>query len=422
MAVLNEVLWTQAQIIDDYGCGTHGNWGTMERTFLAYLAVCLPGARRHDAWVEKAVECLDVTILQPCSPDGGWPEPPGYAHWGMLKGMELIEVIGRAGATPDKVAEWDRKLRRMMEYQWRLMKSDDQLPAIGDGWYVFRNDIYMAFARRYQKPEWAAACLRHGWRPAGRDLLHTGLIPEVGDLVKSSASRPSDNLPHDGYALFRDGQTQLTMFYGYQSGHGHFDTLSFMLYAHGQDFISEHVADARIRGTGYGSRWDEKWTRASRSHCMLMVDDETWSAQTPGKCLLWDANTPGKSHGIFQAPAYPGVTVTREVVQDGGAFDLTDTIQGGPHGGQRHTWRAMFPSSAEIAREGRILTVTLGGKAVRIDPSKLDDDVEIILDTAPPEGFSGVEEITQRGKMLLLARKIQADQKTVFRVRLEVVP
>ena len=77
---------------------------------------------------------------------------------------------------------------------------------------------------------------------------------------------------------------------------------------------------------------------------------------------------------------------------------------------------------AEIVRKDRVFTVTLGGKAVRIDLSKLDDDVEISLGTAPPEGFSGVEEVTQHGKMLLLARKMEPDQKTIFRVRLEVVP
>jgi hypothetical protein len=399
LAVTYEILWLHSRIIEEHGCGIQGNWGTMERTFLAYLAVILPGASQRELWIEKAIECLHKTILGPCSPDGGYSEPPGYAHWPMLKGLELMELLARCGSLGDTASDCDARLRRMMEYQWRLMNPDDLLPEIGDGWYIFRGDVYMRFARRYQMKELAAACLRHDWKPSGGDLLFSGNVPECTGI--SVAERLSDLLRHDGYALFRAKDTQLTLFYGYQAGHGHFDTLSFQLFAHGRLFVAENVAKASTLGCGYGSRFNAEWTRASRSHSMLLVDDKSYTEQKPGECLRWD-----KTSGTFRAPAYPDVIVSREVRQDGQRFMFVDQIEGGTKLGRYHTWRAFFPHDVDLSLAGRTVLAKTSAGSVRFD---FGEDAEIVLETAPPPDAPPMEEIVQRGKMLLLRRLIPGD-------------
>jgi hypothetical protein len=216
-----------------------------------------------------------------------------------------------------------------------------------------------------------------------------------------------------------------------------------MLHAHGRDFITEHVASAKTLGCGYGSRFNGDWTRASRSHCMVLVDDKTYTEQKPGRCLKWDAARPGRAHGVFQASAYPGVVVTREIVQEGARFLFTDAIEGGAEvrlsdedrkrladaqlqadagAGAWHTWRAFFPGAAKVLRRPGEVLVSLDGRAVRLDLGGLDPDVEVLLDTAPPADMAGMEEIVHRGRMLLLRRRIGGDRRTVFRVGIEVLP
>lgn len=413
------VLWFLTREIDTYGCGVHGNWGTMERTFLLRAAGFFPFASRRETWIEKAVECLEETILSKASPDGGWSEPPGYTHHALLKGLDMLELLEAAGER-GHVEKFGPGLKKMMAFQWRILQPSGVMPPIGNGWHVLRADIYNRYARRFGIGPLMQLCFDDGWRPTGKDLLSPGTVPKLLPEDRMIGQRGSDLLPHDGYALFRpDAETQLQIFFGWQMGHGHADTLSFLLFAHGRPFVEENVSKCNLGpGPNYGSRVAQNWTRQSRSHSMLLADDLSYTEKTPGRCVLWEGSGQ-KIHGIFEAPAYPGVLAQREVVMDGRSFVLKDRLSALPEGAGEFTWRAHFPEDITLRLDGTVVTASAPEGEVRFLFSDLPPEAVLSVLTSPPADFKEIEPVSKHGRMLLL--RLPAAEACEVVCRIEIV-
>lgn len=408
-----EAIWFLTREIDEFGFGVHGNWGTMERTFLLRAAGFFPHASRREVWIEKAAECLEQTILDKASPDGGWNEPPGYAHHAMLKGLEMLELFEAAG-DHQRVERFASGLKKMMEFQWRILQPNGAIPPIGNGWHVFRADIYNRYARRFGMGALMKICLEEGWEPTGKDLLSPGAVPELQPGETTLAERGSDLLPHDGYALFRpDARTQLQIFFGGQIGHGHFDTLSLLLYAHGRPFVGECIGTLKNLGPGphYASRAVENWMRQSRSHSMILADDHSYAERIPGTCLAWE-NRPDFVKGVFEATAYPGIVARRSVEMRGFYFILEEHLSGLPENAREFTWRAHFFEDIRLELEGTSVTATAPEGQVRFEFFDLPPGSTLGLDTSPPQDFTDTEPYETRGGLILL-RSPRAESWTI---------
>lgn len=243
--------------------------------------------------------------------EGAW----GYHFYALDALMQLAEMAARNGV--DLYGE-EPNLRNLFLAPMRLLFADGSLPAFNDSGNVSLfsyGRIYEAAYARYGDPLMAAVA---GRQNRGRNSLLWG-APELPRTSLQGLS--SEIFPEAGYAVLRGPSSDHTVsmkFGPHGGGHGHYDKLGLISFAHGGILAVDPGTQS------YAAPTHETWDKLTVAHNTVVIDERTQS-EAQGK-LLWHEFTDLYSAARADAgPAYRNVSLQRTLfVTREYAVDLFD--------------------------------------------------------------------------------------------------
>jgi len=270
---------------------------------------------------------------------GFWPEWSGY-HFVALRGMiHLAEMARHNGYDLYHVEIAGRTMKKMFDAPFLLIKPNFEFPRNKDsgGGNILEYAPYYEVAYAvYRDPKYLALLnitdLQRGTQLVG-ETSALGRAPEpvtifnlVPDFPKDSTTiypPESINMGGNGFAVLRNGtdasRRYLSLDYGIMGGeHGHPDRLQMGYYATGRNWIVDPLNES------YMNPNLQLWYRQSIAHNTLVVDQttQTW---TNGYGNFFGALPEFQVASGGTTTAYPGVTLTRTLLQVGEYFvDLFD--------------------------------------------------------------------------------------------------
>jgi hypothetical protein len=228
-----------------------GNWYLMELNGLAHAAACWPEFRDATNWLDTAISAIVPELKKQVYPDGVHNEMSlGYHHVAANNFAPMIDYARRAGRTlPDDYVRGTENLWNYMAY---ALRPDGRGPLSGDSTpenYAARLAGGLAF---FPRDDWRFI-VSHGKEGRIRDGPPSFVWPDSGQIAMRSGWDPQaqwsyfDAGPHGGW-------------------HGHYDDLSFTLFAFGRDLL----VDGGI-STYKNNGW-RRYFRGSAAHNVILVD------------------------------------------------------------------------------------------------------------------------------------------------------
>jgi hypothetical protein len=298
----NNVLRNAAAVIRRYDAGK-SNWQSWHNAALL-AAGLLVDDKELIALAIDGPSGFKFQAREAITPDGAWYEGSWGYHFFVLNPLlQTREMAVRAGIA---LPEADN-LKRMLDAPLACVFPDNTLPNFSDsnytsvtgearyydiGYRIFRNPRYLAIAtaapRSIESLFWGTDTLE-GRKPE----------PLAGTLQESA-----------GVAVLRVAGSDHTVaikFGPHGSGHGHFDKLSFISYAHG----ARQAVDPGTQA--YAAKTHDTWDKMTIAHNTISVDGQVQKAAT-GKLLEWIARPEMAAIRVSAGPVYPGVELERMLV------------------------------------------------------------------------------------------------------------
>lgn len=268
---------------------------------------------------------------------GFWPEWSGY-HFVALRGMiHLAEMARHNGSDLYHAEIAGRTMKKMFDSPFLLSKPNYEFPRCkdsGGGSILEYAPFYEVGYAVYRDPKYLSLLnlthLERGSQVVG-ETSALGKAPEPITLFELVPELPpgttpvywteSINLEGNGFAVLRnrEEQTYLYLDYGIMGGeHGHPDRLQMGYFAKGRNWIVDPLNES------YMNPNLQLWYRQSIAHNTLVVDQtsQTW---TNGYGNYFGALPSLQVASGGCSTSYPGVTLTRTLVQADGYFlDLFD--------------------------------------------------------------------------------------------------
>ena len=235
--------------------------------------------------------------------DGVWCEGAWGYHFFTIEGIwPLAEAARNCG-----IDLYGEKLKSLFDAPFALVMPNFNLPNFNDsGETGIRGhaDLYELGYARYHNPGYGAILAQSSRH--GSLALYFGVdeIPKAGLQTLGS-----HNATGSGYAMLRRGAddqaTWVCLKYGpHGGGHGHFDKLSFILYARG------HIIGVDAGTKRYASPLHKDWDKTTVAHNTLVVDQES-QQPAQGKCLAFGKEKDVDFAVADAGPIYEGVRFTR---------------------------------------------------------------------------------------------------------------
>ena len=268
---------------------------------------------------------------------GFWPEWSGY-HFVALRGMiHLAEMARHNGYDLYHMEIAGRSMKKMFDSPFELILPNFEFPRCKDsgggnileyapyyevGYAVYRDPKYLALLnlthlQRGTQVVGESSALGKAPEPVTIFNLVPGLPPDTMDIYPPE----SFNLEGNGFAVLRDKdpRTYLYLDYGILGGeHGHPDRLQMGYFADRRNWIVDPLNEV------YSNPNLQLWFRQSIAHNTLVVDQttQTW---TNGHGNFFGALPALQVASGSSSTEYPGVTLTRTLLQAGSYFiDLFD--------------------------------------------------------------------------------------------------
>lgn len=268
---------------------------------------------------------------------GFWAEWSGY-HFVALRGMiHLAEMARHNGYDLYHTEIAGRTMKKMFDSPFLLFKPNYEFPRCKDsgggsileyapfyevGYAVYRDPKYLSLLnlthlQRGSQIVGETSALGNAPEP----ITMFNLVPELPRGTTPLYTEESINLEGNGFAVLRDReeQTYLYLDYGIMGGeHGHPDRLQMGYYAKGRNWIVDPLNES------YMNPNLQLWYRQSIAHNTLVIDQtsQTW---TNGYGNFFGALPSLQVASGGCTTSYPGVTLTRTLVQAEGYFlDLFD--------------------------------------------------------------------------------------------------
>jgi oligo-alginate lyase len=274
------------------------NWGTWSSAAVGLAGYALGDSALVDVALHGPVNDRSRGFLHQMdllfSPDGHYLEGPYYARYALLPFFALAEAVERHQPERHIYAYRDRILKKAYDALVRTALPDGRLPALNDSSrsmglqaeaVIFGNAL--TGSRYGAEPEHLSLAVLHGRVPltkAGLELARAvaaaGEVPPLS--LGSLELRDGPDGDRGGIGILRAGrgrdQTMLLMKYGaHGMGHGHFDTLSFLLYDGGQVVVPDYGYARFINvETKSGGRYlpeNATWAATTIAHNTLVVDE-----------------------------------------------------------------------------------------------------------------------------------------------------
>lgn len=268
---------------------------------------------------------------------GFWAEWSGY-HFVALRGMiHLAEMARHNGIDLYHREIAGRTMKKMFDVPLLLIKPNFEFPRTKDsgggsileyapyyevGYAVYRDPKYLSIMHLSHLDRGSQLVGEtSGLGRAPEPVTMFTLVPELPRSTTPVLTDESVDLPGNGFAVLRSApeQTYLYLDYGIMGGeHGHPDRLQMGYYATGRNWIVDPLNES------YMNPNLQLWYRQSIAHNTLVVDQtsQTW---TNGYGRFFGALPAVQVASGGSTTAYPGVTLTRTLIQRGNYFlDLFD--------------------------------------------------------------------------------------------------
>lgn len=295
-----------------------GNWTVRHNA--AHLAVGL--VLKDQALVDLALDSefgFRDELRRGITAEGPWHEGSwGYHFYTMEPLFLMAEMTARAGLAVPEIGH----LKKMLDAPLACMLPDGTLPNFNDsgftslrayaryydiGYRLFGDRRYLRIVREAERGLEAML-----W---GATEVGEGVVPELKSNV----------LPQAGFATLRapgSDHTVAVKFGAHGGGHGHFDKLSFVSFAHGR-------AQAVDPGTqSYAYKTHHTWDKVTVSHNTVVLD-ETTQAESTGRLLEWHAGEIASAVRLDAGPVYKNARLERLLVHTAGytvdVFDIVTT-------------------------------------------------------------------------------------------------
>lgn len=305
------------------------NWQTWHNA-----AMISAGAVLGDGeWVKRSIcdpgNGFADQMVMSVSDDGMWYENSWGYHFYTLRAMiHIIEAARRLG-----IGLWGHpRLQRMFTVPIDYAMPNGRLPRFGDdvntsmgsaaaslefAYHAYRQKRMLSYLP--QRPTWDSVML-------GRSVSETQDRPPLKSCL----------FPAAGHAILRTGGphglASAITFGPYGGFHGHFDKLSFVLYAHGKEL---GVDPGRAASQAYRLPIHRNWYKATLSHNAVTVDGKSQSPAT-GQLLWFDARPQRAALAVRCTEAFDGVAHTRLLLQTQDYLLVLDDLQSQvPH---RYAW------------------------------------------------------------------------------------
>jgi hypothetical protein len=309
------------------------NWQTYHNSAFMMIG----GVLGDDDLVKRALEDpenghayqMDVSVL----PGGMWYENSWSYHFYTLGAVERIIESGRRLGLD---LYDDPRVKSMYTVALDYVMADGTLPRFGDAlttgtqshryetaYHVWKDPAFLAILP--EGPTWDSIMLGRTEQPSGR------LSEDRKSQLKEGA----------GHAILRTGGRNgfscAVLTYGPFGGfHGHFDKLSFVYFALGQELGYD---PGRARSQAYRLPVHKNWYRATTSHNTALVDRES-QAGVEGIGELFVHNDALAVSVARVDSAYEGVTHRRLLVLRPDFMVVADALTG--QEGSEHTFDWLY--------------------------------------------------------------------------------
>jgi hypothetical protein len=300
-----------------------GNWTVRHNA--AHLAVGL--ALRDQALIDLALQAefgFRDELRRGVTAEGPWHEGSwGYHFYTMEPLFLMAEMAARAGLAVPEIGN----LKKMLDAPLACMLPDGTLPNFNDsgftslrlyaryydiGFRLFGDRRYWRIVRDAER---GIEAMLWGAGEAGE-----GALPELGSTLLREA----------GFATLRAAGSDHTIavkFGAHGGGHGHYDKLNFVSFAHGR-------SQAVDPGTqSYAYKTHHTWDKVTVAHNTVVLD-ETTQAEATGRLLEWHPGEVASAVRVDAGPVYKNARIERLLLHTAGyALDVVEvaTTDGAAH-------------------------------------------------------------------------------------------
>ena len=242
--------------LDDRNYRPNSNHGLEGIGSLWAAALTFPVFRDTPTWEAKARERLEQWLADNLSPEGFHLEQSPSYHWFVLLRMAAIDRFLRANdRDADPLTQAAERAASVWPY---LLKPNGAIPTVGDSGPQAPRDWLATLERRWGRSIPQATEPRAA---RGEPCARLSMVSErAGYAIFGSRAPDGADRDQDVYALFRCR--------AFASPHCHHDSLSFVLYGLGRDWIVDpgylnyHERDPR-----------RQYLRSSRAHSVVLIAD-----------------------------------------------------------------------------------------------------------------------------------------------------
>ncbi|MCB0190844.1 MAG: alginate lyase family protein [Anaerolineae bacterium] len=261
----------------------------LEAKTLAMVGLLLPELAQAAKWQKVGLQVTWQQFAAQVRPDGVHGEQSSQYH--LLVGSEMWELLRVLNDTHCQKPAWvDCSFQKMINFARAIVKPDQTIPLFGD---ASRTDKHIRFDFRWAK----------SGMPGDPDEETVWLLSPTEDDSAPSYRAESAGFADGGYFILRDSVPK-EPYLAFDCGpfghipvpsHGHSDTLSFELFAHGKTLITDCGA-YRYHAPG---KW-RNYFRGTRAHNTVMVDGQDQSllignqqVENPAQATLerWQTHT-----------------------------------------------------------------------------------------------------------------------------------
>ena len=300
-----------------------GNWTVRHNA--AHLAV--GRVLKDQALIDLAIQSefgFRDELRRGVTAEGPWHEGSwGYHFYTMEPLFLMAEMTARAGLAVPELGN----LKKMLDAPLACMLPDGTLPNFNDsgftslrlysryydiGFRLFGDRRYLRIVRDAERGFEAML-----W---GATEVGEGALPELGSTLLREA----------GFATLRaagNDHTIAVKFGAHGGGHGHYDKLNFVSFAHGR-------SQAVDPGTqSYAYKTHHTWDKVTVAHNTVVLD-ETTQAESTGRLLEWHPGEVASAVRVDAGPVYKNTQIERLLVHTADyALDVVDvaTTDGATH-------------------------------------------------------------------------------------------
>lgn len=316
-----------------------GNWQIVGAQSLFMIGANFPEWREAASWRERGMSMVTEHLKRDFFDDGGHGERCwGYGYMSLDGMIGFYESAKRCGYLKGaKLAEWERFIRRGLQWFAATTSPNRYMLAYGDGGLGSADGIFKRAVELF--PDFAKA---------------PGLLGV--DRSRSSILRPS------GYAFMRGGDRPdapfLSVNFGKTGGgHTHSDLLDFSMWCFGRPLIEE---------VGRWGSYDnalEPMFRSERSHNQVTLDHVVMDRHKhEAHDVCWHADDRVTAFSAWHE-AYSKARLTRQIVMiDRQYFFVFDLVTSKEYIFQATNW-LHAPRAFASAGPGRWITQSEPGKA-----------------------------------------------------------